>query len=75
MIEDCVTSTSAVSEPRTAATATTAFPRFSNGTALATYGPSGRRGRDCRDIYVSIGKKNKDENARQSVFSRAIACY
>ena len=54
-----VTSTSTVFEPGTAATATTAFPRFSDGTALTTYGPSGRRGCDCWDIYVSIGKKTK----------------
>ena len=43
----CVTSTSAVSEPRTAATATTAFPRFLDGAAFAAFGSDGRRRRDC----------------------------
>ena len=40
-----VASTSAVSEPRTAATATTAFPRFRDGAAFAAFGPDGRRPR------------------------------
>ena len=38
-----VASTSAVSEPRTTATTTTAFPRFPDGPALAAYGHDGRR--------------------------------
>ena len=38
-----VTSTSAVSEPRTAATTATAFPRFLDDAAFAAYGPDGCR--------------------------------
>ena len=43
VIKLCVTSTSTVSEPRTAATATTAFPRLSDGATFAAYGTDGRR--------------------------------
>ena len=67
VVELGLTSTPTVSEPRTTATATTDFPRFSDGTALATYGPSGRRGRDCWHIYVSIGKKIKRKSSTVSV--------
>ena len=35
--------TSAVSEPRTTATATTSFPRFRDDAAFGTYGTDGRR--------------------------------
>ena len=41
-----VTSTSAVSEPRTTATAATPFARFPDGGAFGAYGTDGRR-RDC----------------------------
>ena len=37
-----VTSTSAVSEPRTTATTTTTFPRFRDGAAFGAYGIDGR---------------------------------
>ena len=43
----CVTTTSAVSEPRTAVTAATTFPRFHNGATNTAFGPDGRRRRDC----------------------------
>ena len=40
-----VPDTSAVSEPRTCATTTTAFPRFPDGATFAAFGPDGRRRR------------------------------
>ena len=46
VIQVDVTSTPAVSEPRTIATATTHFPGFRDGTAFGTYGIDGRRN-DC----------------------------
>ena len=55
----CVTSASAVFEPRTAATATTAFARFFDGTAFGAYGTGGRR-RDCWLIHVRIGQNTSD---------------
>ena len=42
-----VTITPAGSEPRTTATATTAFSRFLDGAAVEAYGPNGRRRRGC----------------------------
>ena len=42
MTELGVTSTSAVSEPGTAATTTTAFPGFPDGAAFEAFGPGGR---------------------------------
>ena len=39
----CVTSTSAMSEPRTAATATTDFAGFADGAAFGAYGIDDRR--------------------------------
>ena len=53
-----VTSTAAVSEPRTAATTTTCFPRFLDGAAFEAHGPDGRRCCGCRCVYVSIGQRN-----------------
>ena len=43
VIELGVTSTSAVSEPRTSATAATSFPRFRDDTAFGAYGAGDRR--------------------------------
>ena len=40
-----VTTASTVSEPRTAATTTTAFPRFLDGATFMAYGLDGRRRR------------------------------
>ena len=54
-----VTSTSAVSEPRTTATATTVFPRFRDGAAFATYMPDGCRRYDCECLYVAFVKEAK----------------
>ena len=45
MIKLGVPDTSAVSEPRTSATATTALSRFPDGAAFAAFGPDGRRRR------------------------------
>ena len=48
VIELDVTSTSAVSEPRTTATAAADFPRFRDDAAFGTYGTDGcRRGGWC----------------------------
>ena len=54
-----VTRTSAVSEPGTAATTTTAFPGFPDAATLAAYDPGARRGRNCGYLQVSIGQRNK----------------
>ena len=68
-----VTSTCAVSEPRTAATTTTAFPRFRDGAAFVAFGPDGRQPRGCWYLYyVSIGQMNDEKNARQSLVSHAV---
>ncbi len=47
VIKFCVTSTFAVSEPRTAATATTTSAGFLDGAAVVAYGTDGRRRRGC----------------------------
>ena len=51
----CVASTSAVFEPRTAATATTDFAGFADAAAFGAYGTDGRR-RGCWCVYVDIGQ-------------------
>ena len=56
-----VASTSAVSEPRTAATTTTAFPRFRDGAAFAAFGPAGCHRRRCCNLYVSIRQETNKE--------------
>ena len=53
-----VASASAVSEPRTAATATTAFPRFRDDAALGAHGTDGRR-RGCWYSLVEEINKNR----------------
>ena len=55
MIELGVTSTSAVSEPRTSATAAACFPRFRDDTAFGAYKTDSRR-RGCWCAYVSLVK-------------------
>ena len=57
-----VVSTPAVSEPRTAATATTRFPRFLDGTAFKAFGPDGRPRRGCWCIHVDIRQNTKATN-------------
>ena len=52
MIKYSVASTSTCFEPRTAATATTAFPRFRDGAAFAAYGTDGRRGGSWYCVYI-----------------------
>ena len=65
-----VTSTSAVSEPRTAATTTTAFPRFLDGAAFAAYGPDGCRRHDgFWYLYVVFIKRASRENAYQTLLA------
>ena len=59
-----VTSTSAVSEPSTAATAATNFPRFSDDAAFGAYGTDSRR-RDCWRVYVDIGQNTKMKKKRK----------
>ena len=68
-----VASTSAVSGPRTTATATTAFPRSCDGAAFVAFGPDCRHPRGCWYLhYISIGKRNKEENAHLSLVSHAV---
>ena len=59
-----VNTTSAVSEPRTAATTTTAFTRFRDGAAFAAFGSDGHRRRRgwwwylCEIICQRNGQQN-----------------
>ena len=57
-----VTSTSAVSEPRTAATATTTPARFGDDAAFEAYGADGRR-RGCWSAHVCGGQRQEDQIA------------
>ena len=57
VIKFSVSYTSAVSEPRATATATTAFARFPDGAAFGTQGTDGRR-RDCGCVCVVIGERH-----------------
>ena len=63
-----VSTTSAVSEPRTTATATTAFTRFRDGAASGAYGNGDRRRRVCRCFHV-LWSRRKKKNSKQSLFS------
>ena len=56
-----IASTAAVSEPRTAAATTTAFPRFRDGAAFAAFGPAGFHRRGCCNLYVSICQETNKE--------------
>ena len=47
-----VSCTSAVSEPRTAATATTAFPRFRDGAASGAHGTDGHK--DAHEFLLGV---------------------
>ena len=58
----CVISTSAVSEPRTAATATTEFAGFLDRAAFGAHGTGSRR-RGCWRVYVDIGQRHTQKNA------------
>ena len=61
VIKLAVTSTSAVSEPRTTATTATYFPGFRNDPAFGAYETDGRR-RSCycgHVIYVNIAQNQK----------------
>ena len=60
MIKFVVTITSAVSEPRTTATATTSFPRFRDDAAFGAHRTDGRRN-DCWCLHVGIGQHEKEE--------------
>ena len=61
-----VTSTSAVSEPRTTATTASDFPRFSDGATFGAHGTDGRR-RVCRCVYVGIGQNTKMKHEKKSL--------
>ena len=63
------TSNPTVSEPRTAAATTTAFPRFRDGAACAAFRPDGRYPRGSWYLYVGVGKITKEENNHQLLFS------
>ena len=56
VVKFCVTSTSAVFEPRTSATAATPFARFRDGAASGAYGNGDRRCRVCWGLYVALAK-------------------
>ena len=58
-----VTSSSAVSEPRTTATATTDFARFLDGAAFGAY-QTGCRRRDCSCVYVGIAPNTKTKTRK-----------
>ena len=58
-----VTSTSAVSEPRTTATATTNFSRFCDDAAFGAYGTDGRRRHGCWCLFESPVKEINGGNA------------
>ena len=62
MIKFCVPSTSAVFEPRTAATATTEFAGFLDRAAFGAHGTGSRR-RGCWRVYVDIGQRHTQKNA------------
>ena len=62
VIKLAVTHTSAVSEPRTTATATTAFPRFPDGATFGTYGTDGRRRR--RACWCSLVEETNTRRLR-----------
>ena len=61
-----VTGTSAVSEPRTAATTATNFPGFLDDAAFAAYRTDGHR-RGCWCVYVRIGQDDKHGNNHYSL--------
>ena len=71
MIKVCVASTSAVSEPRTAATTTTDFARFRNGAALRTHGTDSRL-QGCWRLYVGVGQRHKGKSAITATERRCI---
>ena len=66
-----VTSTSAVFEPRTTATATTSFARFRDGAAFGADGTNGRRF-GCWCVHVGIGQNKQDNKKREN--SRCLVC-
>ena len=62
VIKVCVTSTSAVFEPRTTVSATTSFARFLDDAALGAYGTADRRS-DGWCLHVDACQHDKGENA------------
>ena len=58
VIKIWVTSTSAIVEPRTAATAATSFPGFLHGATYGAYGIDDRR-RACWCVHAGIGQTRK----------------
>ena len=69
-----ITSTSAVSEPRTTFTATTSFSRFLDNTAFGTYRIDGRR-YDCWCLNIDIGVKTRTGNSHNLVNKNVIISY
>ena len=59
MIKLGVNSTSAVSEPSTAATAASKFPRFRDDAAFGAYGTHGRSLLYCHCVNMGIGQNAK----------------
>ena len=70
-----IPSTSTVSEPRTAATATTSFAGFLDGATFGASEPDGRRC-GCWCLYLIIGfKETRNKNAWHALISRVLTCY
>ena len=66
-----VSSASAMSEPRTTATAATDFPRFRDYAAFRAYGPDCHR-RDCWCVYVGIDQNTKPKE-NKSLHVRGVS--
>ena len=64
-----VTRTSAVSEPRTTATAATDFARFRDDAAFGAYGTNGRRRGCWRVCRWSLVKPQKMKTRKQSLIA------
>ena len=69
VINVCVTSTPAVSEPRTAATATTGFARFPDGPAFGAYG-TGDRCRGCWCVSVVVDQRCRKEREKKYIYKK-----
>ena len=66
-----VNATSAGSEPRTTATATTHFARLPNAATCWTYDTNDRRRRDCICSHVDIGHKGRKREG-ESYLGRCV---
>ena len=74
VMELCVTSSSAVSEPRTTATAATDFSRFRDRAAFGAY-QTDCRGRGCSSGYTGIWLKHTRKEKRNNRCSECARMY